>query len=113
DNSNENTHRPVDDEPSSDDFLFDEIAPLPRADIHDEPKLTVHPVVALESDLFLTSVQNQAETLLPLESVDVETASATDQAHAVVEFQSSILDENTPVIDVVPDQDCNIMPQDI
>ena len=113
DDSNENTHRPVDDEPSSDDFLFDEIAPLPHADIHDEPKLTVHPVVALESDLFLTSVQNQAETLLPLESVDVETASATDQAHAVVELQSSILDENTPVIDVVPDQDCNIMPQDI
>lgn len=113
DDSNENTHRPVDDEPSSDDFLFDEIAPLPHADIHDEPKLTVHPVVALESDLFLTSVQNQAETLLPLESVDVETAHVTDQAHAVVELQSSILDENTPVIDVVPDQDCNIMPQDI
>ena len=113
DDSNENTHRPVDDEPSSDDFLFDEIAPLPRADIHDEPKLTVHPVAALESDLFLTSLQNQAETLLPLESADVETANVTDQAHAVVELQSSILDENTPVINVVPDQDCNIMPQDI
>lgn len=102
---------PLDTEPSSDDFLLDDIAPL-NQQIEAEPeKLADQPVALIEDeDLFFSQAQMPIESTqqdikaeLPLDTVNDE---------AVLQSEPTIPFESIPVA-VAITQNSDLMPQDI
>ena len=80
-------------EPSSDDFLFDAIAPLPNAVIAEEVNVQNDDVSARDEDLFLSQEQRSIEPILELEQPSLE--------------------EKQVAVEMMSTQNSNLMPQDI
>ena len=108
DESNNDVNIVADDEPNSDDFLFDEIAPL--NDVLEAETLKSQDDIAVadqEADLFLSQEQ------MPIESVHAEVAVAKVIDEPILELEQPSLEENRVVVEAVSAQDSNLMPQDI
>ena len=108
DESNDDVKVVADDEPNSDDFLFDEIAPL--NDVLEAETLKPQDDIAVadqEADLFLSQEQ------MPIESVHAEVAAAKVIDEPILELEQPSLEENRVVVETVSAQDSNLMPQDI
>ena len=108
DESNDDVKVVADDEPNSDDFLFDEIAPL--NDVLEAETLKPQDDIAVadqEADLFLSQEQ------MPIESVHAEVAAAKVIDEPIVELEQPSLEENRVVVEAVSNQNENLMPQDI
>ncbi len=108
DESNDEVNVVADDEPNSDDFLFDEIAPL--NDVLEAETLKSQDDTAVmdqEADLFLSQEQ------MPIESVHAEVAAAKVIDEPILELEQPSLEENRVVVETVSAQDSNLMPQDI
>lgn len=108
DESNDDVNIVADDEPNSDDFLFDEIAPL--NDVVEAETLKSQDDIAVadqEADLFLSQEQ------MPMESVHAEVAAAKVIDEPIVELEQPSLKENRVVVEAVSNQNENLMPQDI
>ena len=108
DESNDEVNVVADDEPNSDDFLFDEIAPL--NDVLEAETLKSQDDIAVadqEADLFLSQEQ------MPIESVHAEVAAAKVIDEPILELEQPSLEENRVVVETVSAQDSNLMPQDI
>ena len=108
DESNNDVNIVADDEPNSDDFLFDEIAPL--NDVLEAETLKSQDDIAVadqEADLFLSQEQ------MPIESVHAEVAAAKVIDEPILELEQPSLEENRVVVETVSAQDSNLMPQDI
>jgi len=108
DESNDDVNVVADDEPNSDDFLFDEIAPL--NDVLEAETLKSQDDIAVadqEADLFLSQEQ------MPIESVYAEVAVAKVIDEPILELEQSSLEENRVVVEAVSNQNANLMPQDI
>ncbi|TCB46701.1 DNA polymerase III subunit gamma/tau [Acinetobacter terrestris] len=92
---------------SSDDFLFDEIAPLNDAVEAETIKPQDGIVVAVqEDDLFLSQEQ------MPIESVS-EVAAVKVVDEPVLELEQPSLEEKRVAVETVSAQDSGLMPQDI
>ena len=108
DESNDDVKVVADDEPNSDDFLFDEIAPL--NDVLEAETLKPQDDIAVadqEADLFLSQEQ------MPIESVHAEVAAAKVIDEPILELEQPSLEENRVVVEAVSNQNENLMPQDI
>lgn len=108
DESNNDVNIVADDEPNSDDFLFDEIAPL--NDVLEAETLKSQDDIAVadqEADLFLSQEQ------MPIESVHAEVAVAKVIDEPILELEQPSLEENRVVVETISAQDSNLMPQDI
>ena len=108
DESNNDVNIVADDEPNSDDFLFDEIAPL--NDVLEAETLKSQDDIAVadqEADLFLSQEQ------MPIESVHAEVAAAKVIDEPILELEQPSLEENRVVVETISAQDSNLMPQDI
>ena len=108
DESNDDVNIVADDEPNSDDFLFDEIAPL--NDVLEAETLKSQDDIAVadqEADLFLSQEQ------MPIESVHAEVAVAKVIDEPILELEQPSLEENRVVVEAVSNQNSNLMPQDI
>lgn len=108
DESNDDVKVVADNEPNSDDFLFDEIAPL--NDVLEAETLKPQDDIAVadqEADLFLSQEQ------MPIESVHAEVAAAKVIDEPILELEQPSLEENRVVVETVSAQDSNLMPQDI
>ena len=108
DESNDDVKVVADNEPNSDDFLFDEIAPL--NDVVEAETLKSQDDTAVmdqEADLFLSQEQ------MPIESVHVDVAAAKVIDEPILELEQPSLEENRVVVETVSAQDSNLMPQDI
>ena len=108
DESNDDVKVVADDEPNSDDFLFDEIAPL--NDVLEAETLKSQDDIAVadqEADLFLSQEQ------MPIESVHAEVAVAKVIDEPILELEQPSLEENRVVVEAVSNQNANLMPQDI
>ena len=108
DESNDDVNVVADDEPNSDDFLFDEIAPL--NDVLEAETLKSQDDIAVadqEADLFLSQEQ------MPIESVHAEVAAAKVIDEPILELEQPSLEENRVVVEAVSNQNENLMPQDI
>ncbi|MEG0488874.1 MAG: DNA polymerase III subunit gamma/tau, partial [Acinetobacter sp.] len=108
DESNDDVNFVADNEPNSDDFLFDEIAPL--NDVLEAETLKSLDDIAVadqEADLFLSQEQ------MPIESVHAEVAAAKVIDEPILELEQPSLEENRVVVETVSAQDSNLMPQDI
>ena len=108
DESNDDVKVVADDEPNSDDFLFDEIAPL--NDVLEAETLKPQDDIAVadqEADLFLSQEQ------MPIESVHAEVAAAKVTDEPILELEQPSLEENRVVVEAVSNQNENLMPQDI
>lgn len=94
-------------EASSDDFLFDEIAPLNDAVEAETAKPQDNIAVAVqEEDLFLSQEQ------MPIESVS-EVAAAKIVNEPILEFEQPSLEEKQVAVETVSAQNPGLMPQDI
>ncbi|TCB55746.1 DNA polymerase III subunit gamma/tau [Acinetobacter terrae] len=94
-------------EVSSDDFLFDEIAPLNDAVEAETAKPQDNIAVAVqEEDLFLSQEQ------MPIESVS-EVAAAKIVNEPILEFEQPSLEEKRVAVETVSAQNSGLMPQDI
>lgn len=108
DESNDDVNVVADDEPNSDDFLFDEIAPLNDVlEAETLKSLDDTAVADQEADLFLSQEQ------MPIESVHAEVAVAKVVDEPILELEQPSLEENRVVVEAVSAQDSNLMPQDI
>lgn len=108
DESNDDVNVVADNEPNSDDFLFDEIAPFNDALEAETLKSQDDIAVAdQEADLFLSQEQ------MPIESVHAEVAAAKVTDEPILELEQPSLKESRVVVEVVSAQDSNLMPQDI
>ncbi|WP_442767989.1 DNA polymerase III subunit gamma/tau [Acinetobacter bohemicus] len=108
DESNDDVNFVADNEPNSDDFLFDEIAPL--NDVLEAKTLKSQDDITVadqEADLFLSQEQ------MPIESVHAEVAAAKVIDEPILELEQPSLEENRVVVETVSAQDSNLMPQDI
>ena len=108
DESNDDVKVVADNEPNSDDFLFDEIAPL--NDVVEAETLKSQDDTAVmdqEADLFLSQEQ------MPIESVHAEVAVAKVIDEPILELEQPSLEENRVAVEAVSAQDSNLMPQDI
>ena len=108
DESNDDVDVVADDEPNSDDFLFDEIAPL--NDVAEAETLKSQDDITVadqEADLFLSQEQ------MPIESVHVEVTAAKVTDEPILELEQPSLKESRVVVEAVSAQDSNLMPQDI
>lgn len=108
DESNDDVNVVADDEPNSDDFLFDEIAPL--NDVAEAETLKSQDDITVadqEADLFLSQEQ------MPIESVHVEVTAAKVTDEPILELEQPSLKESRVVVEAVSAQDSNLMPQDI
>ena len=108
DESNDDVKVVADNEPNSDDFLFDEIAPL--NDVLEAETLKPQDDIAVadqEADLFLSQEQ------MPIESVHAEVAAAKVTDEPILELEQPSLEENRVVVEAVSNQNENLMPQDI
>ena len=108
DESNDDVKVVADNEPNSDDFLFDEIAPL--NDVLEAETLKPQDDIAVadqEADLFLSQEQ------MPIESVHAEVAAAKVIDEPILELEQPSLEENRVVVETVSNQNENLMPQDI
>lgn len=108
DESNDDVKVVADNEPNSDDFLFDEIAPL--NDVVEAETLKSQDDIAVadqEVDLFLSQEQ------MPIESVHAEVAAAKVIDEPILELEQPSLKENQVAVETVSAQDSNLMPQDI
>ena len=108
DESNDDVNVVANDEPNSDDFLFDEIAPL--NDVVEAETLKSQDDIAVadqEADLFLSQEQ------MPIESVHAEVAAAKVIDEPILELEQPSLEENRVAVEAVSAQDSNLMPQDI
>ncbi|NNH86181.1 DNA polymerase III subunit gamma/tau [Acinetobacter terrae] len=94
-------------EASSDDFLFDEIAPLNDVVEAETAKPQDNIAVAVqEEDLFLSQEQ------MPIESVS-EVAAAKIVNEPILEFEQPSLEEKRVAVETVSAQNSGLMPQDI
>ncbi|OTG78776.1 DNA polymerase III subunit gamma/tau [Acinetobacter terrae] len=94
-------------EASSDDFLFDEIAPLNDVVEAETAKPQDNIAVAVqEEDLFLSQEQ------MPIESVS-EVAAAKIVNEPILEFEQPSLEEKRVAVETVSAQNSSLMPQDI
>ncbi|MBO6151461.1 MAG: DNA polymerase III subunit gamma/tau [Acinetobacter sp.] len=108
DESNDDVKVVADNEPNSDDFLFDEIAPLNDVlEAETLKSLDDTAVADQEADLFLSQEQ------MPIESVHAEVAAAKVIDEPILELEQPSLEENRVVVETVSAQDSNLMPQDI
>lgn len=108
DESNDDVKVVADDEPNSDDFLFDEIAPL--NDVVEAETLKSQDDITVadqEADLFLSQEQ------MPIESVHAEVAAAKVIDEPILELEQPSFEENRVAVETVSAQDSNLMPQDI
>lgn len=108
DESNDDVNVVADNEPNSDDFLFDEIAPL--NDVVEAKTLKSQDDIAVadqEADLFLSQEQ------MPIESVHAEVAAAKVIDEPILELEQPSLEENRVAVETISTQDSNLMPQDI
>lgn len=93
-------------EPSSDDFLFDEIAPLPNAVIAEEVNVQNDGISARDEDLFLSQEQ------MPIESVS-EVAAVKIIDEPILELEQPSFEEKRVAVETVSAQNSGLMPQDI
>lgn len=108
DESNDDVKVVADNEPNSDDFLFDEIAPLNDVlEAETLKSLDDTAVADQEADLFLSQEQ------MPIESVHAEVAAAKVIDEPILELEQPSLEENQVAVETVSAQDSNLMPQDI
>ncbi|MEG2920135.1 MAG: DNA polymerase III subunit gamma/tau [Acinetobacter sp.] len=108
DESNDDVNFVADNEPNSDDFLFDEIAPLNDVVEAETLKSLDDTAVAdQEVDLFLSQEQ------MPIESVHAEVAAAKVIDEPILELEQPSFEENRVAVETVSAQDSNLMPQDI
>ena len=94
-------------EASSDDFLFDEIAPL--NDVVDAETVKSQDDIAIaaqEDDLFLSQEQ------MPIESVS-EVAAVKIVNEPILQLEQPSLEEKRVAVETVPAQNSGLMPQDI
>lgn len=108
DESNDDVNVVADDEPNSDDFLFDEIAPL--NDVLEAETLKSQDDIAVadqEADLFLSQEQ------MPIESVHAEVVAAKVVDEPILELEQPSLEESRVAVETVSNQNANLMPQDI
>ncbi|NNG75148.1 DNA polymerase III subunit gamma/tau [Acinetobacter sp. ANC 4277] len=95
-------------EASSDDFLFDEIAPLNDAfDAETAKSQDNIAVAAQEKDLFLSQEQ------MPIEPVQAEVAAVKVIDEPVLELEQPSLEEKRVAVETVSAQNSGLMPQDI
>lgn len=108
DESNDDVNIVADDEPNSDDFLFDEIAPL--NDVLEAETLKSQDDITVadqEADLFLSQEQ------MPIESVHAEVVAAKVIDEPILELEQPSLEESRVAVETVSNQNANLMPQDI
>lgn len=110
DESNDDISIAANDEPNSDDFLFDEIAPL-NTDVETiitEQGVENDAAVVLEADLSFRQQQMPIEAVQPTINSKVEVID--EPVHAL---EQAKLKQPTAVIEAVSKQNENLMPQDI
>ncbi|OTG99375.1 DNA polymerase III subunit gamma/tau [Acinetobacter sp. ANC 4973] len=110
DESNDDISIAANDEPNSDDFLFDEIAPL-NTDVETiitEQGVENDAAVVLEADLSFRQQQMPIEALQP--SINSKVEVIDEPVHAL---EQAKLKQPTAVIEAVSKQNENLMPQDI
>ncbi|OTG67897.1 DNA polymerase III subunit gamma/tau [Acinetobacter sp. ANC 4470] len=109
DESNDDVNIVADDEPNSDDFLFDEIAPL-NLDVETTitEQLIENDSAVVEDDLFLSQEQ------MPIESVQPSINSKAELIdEPVPALEQSNIQQHKAAVEVVSNQNSNLMPQDI
>lgn len=110
DESNDDISIAANDEPNSDDFLFDEIAPL-NTDVETiitEQGVENDATVVLEADLSFRQQQMPIEAVQP--SINSKVEVIDEPVHAL---EQAKLKQPTAVIEAVSKQNENLMPQDI
>ena len=110
DESNDDISIAANDEPNSDDFLFDEIAPL-NTDVETiitEQGAENDAAVVLEADLSFRQQQMPIEAVQP--SINSKVEVIDEPVHAL---EQAKLKQPTAVIEAVSKQNENLMPQDI